>query len=247
MEITKEIFDLDKMKSTVTGLYNIDIYSFEKQVNKYIISEYKKKRFIKFSNRDKCVSVIDSNKLKFNTKTLKDELDYMCALYNVKKKTFMDTLEKIFETLNLDEKILSRRINELSRSEAYKFYLSINTIINKDVYIFNDFTKYLDRNEIKDFLKLIDILKANEKIIFISDSDINIIYNYTKNMIYEKYNELFLVDTTQFLTDVNLLREENIPIPTLVKITYLARKNKNVMLSYHKDVRDIMTDIYKHV
>ncbi len=244
MEITNKLLDLQKTKSTVIGLYNIDVNSFSKELNKYLSNNHNKK--VRF-NKMKYVSIIDSNKLKFNTKSIKDEIDYMCALYKVRKKTFRDTLEKMLEALNLDNDILNRKINELSRSESYKLYLSINAIINKDAYIFNDFTKYLDRNGIKDFFKLIDILKANEKIIFIADKDINIIYNYTKNMIYDKKDELYFVDTTTTLTDVNELIKENLPIPTLVKITYLARNDKNVRLSYHKDVRDIMKDIYKHV
>ena len=30
-------------------------------------------------------------------------------------------------------------------------------------------------------------------------------------------------------------------------ITYLARKDKEVKIDYHKDIRDIIKDIYKHV
>ena len=174
-------------------------------------------------------------------------LSYVRILNRVKKKAFDDTLKKIFDTLNLDLEVLNRRINELSKSELYKFYLSINTIINKDVYIFNEFTRFLDKNGIKDFIKLVNILKANDKVVFIVDSDINVIYNFTRSMIYEKNDKFYLVDTTNTLTDVNMLIKENLPIPTLVKITYLARNDKNVRLSYHKDVRDIMKDIYKHV
>lgn len=248
MEITNKLFSYEKMKSTVIGLYKLDIYSFSKSINNCILKEHNNKnRFRNISNKKKCISIIDSSKIEFHTKTVKDELRYVRLLNKVKKMPFDDTLKKIFETLDLDLEILNRKIKELSRSELYKLYLSINTMINKDVYIFNDFTRYLDKNGIKSFLKLIDILKANDKVIFIADSDINVMYNYTKSMIYEKNDKLYLLDTSKALTDVDILIKEDLPIPTLVKITYLARNEKNVRLSYHKDVRDIMKDIYKHI
>ena len=42
------------------------------------------------------------------------------------------------------------------------------------------------------------------------------------------------------------MKENVIPMPYITKVTYLA-KNKKVKLTYHKDVRDIIKDIYKHV
>ena len=47
-------------------------------------------------------------------------------------------------------------------------------------------------------------------------------------------------------TSTKLMKENVIPMPYITKVTYLA-KNKKVKLSYHKDVRDIIKDIYKHV
>ena len=43
-----------------------------------------------------------------------------------------------------------------------------------------------------------------------------------------------------------IIKDKIVPIPYISEVTYLA-KNKKVKLSYHKDVRDIIKDIYKHV
>ena len=36
-------------------------------------------------------------------------------------------------------------------------------------------------------------------------------------------------------------------IPEIIEFTYLAKKKKSVKIDYHKDIRDIIKDIYKHV
>ena len=45
----------------------------------------------------------------------------------------------------------------------------------------------------------------------------------------------------------DILESNGIKVPTLIEITDLAKKNKNIKLFYHTDVRDIIKDIYKHV
>ena len=50
----------------------------------------------------------------------------------------------------------------------------------------------------------------------------------------------------EIFTSDELMKENVIPMPYITKVTYLAKKKK-VKLSYHKDVRDIIKDIYKHV
>ena len=45
----------------------------------------------------------------------------------------------------------------------------------------------------------------------------------------------------------DFLKKNRINITKIVEFTYLAKKKKNIKIDYHKDVRDIIKDIYKHV
>ena len=54
-------------------------------------------------------------------------------------------------------------------------------------------------------------------------------------------------NTKDILTDVEILINNNIDVPKLPLLTYLAKIKKNIKLFYHYDVRDIIKDIYKHV
>ena len=44
-----------------------------------------------------------------------------------------------------------------------------------------------------------------------------------------------------------MLRKSTFDIPDIVEFTHKAKKTKKVKIDYHKDIRDIIKDIYKHV
>ena len=52
--------------------------------------------------------------------------------------------------------------------------------------------------------------------------------------------------TADIYQNINLLKDNKIEIPDLVRFTMLA-KNKKVKLSYHRDILDLIKDVYKHV
>ena len=67
-------------------------------------------------------------------------------------------------------------------------------------------------------------------------------------MIFVKNNKVLLEGKTdEVYQRVNYLQRNGFDIPDIVLFTYLARKKKNVNISYHKDIRDIIKDIYKHI
>ena len=222
------VLDLEEedLKANIIGLYNVDVYEFSREISpEDIIIPWKKN-----------YSIIDSRNIKFYTKTVKDEINRMCRINSIKDKSFKKTIN-----------IIKRKISEISTSDMYKLDLVLKTAVSKEFYVFNDFTRYLDRNGIKCFLRLLSLLRANEKTIFIADSDINVLYNYTNIIVYQEGYDFKAINIDQQFINDKIFSDNNIPFPTLVEITSLARKNKNVRLSYHKDVRDIMKDIYKHV
>lgn len=227
----------EDLKANIIGLYNIDAYEFSREISpEDIIIPWKKN-----------YSIIDSRNMKFYTKTVREEINRMCRINSIKDKSFKKTIERLFEILDLDINIIKRKVSEISTSDMYKLDLVLKTAISKEFYVFNDFTRYLDRNGIKCFLRLLSLLRANEKTVFIADSDINVLYNYTNIIVYQDGDDFKAINVNQQFVNDKIFSDNNIPFPTLVEITSLARKNKNVRLSYHKDVRDIMKDIYKHV
>ena len=131
---------------------------------------------------------------------------------------------------------INRYINTLSTSEKTLLTLSISLIFNPEIIILEDAYLGLDRKNTMKlnilFNKLID--DYNIKIILI-DKDINKLYKYTNHIYYK--NKL-VNNKDLYLEDVD---EETISFIKKVK------DMKNIKLTYYKDVRDIIKDIYKSI
>ena len=66
-------------------------------------------------------------------------------------------------------------------------------------------------------------------------------------MIFVKNNHTVLEgDTNESYTRVDFLKRQGFSIPDIVEMTYKAKKTKGVKIIYHKDIRDLIKDIYKH-
>lgn len=182
---------------------------------------------------------ICNDNLFFAAKTVKDEL----VLFDNLDNDLTSSLIHITEY----EDFLDKKIDELSSSE--KIFLNIIRNINLDnkIIILDDIFKYLDYNNQKKIRFMLDKLKENDYIIFITSSDVNLLYMHADySIVWNK--KMFMFDKCdKVYTDVEMLLENKFSIPTLSMITYKAKKDKNVKLYYRKDVRDIIKDIYKHV
>ena len=74
------------------------------------------------------------------------------------------------------------------------------------------------------------------------------LYKYTKRIIMLKDSTVFLEgDTKEVYLDVDKLDKNGFDIPEIVKFVSIAKKKKNVKIDYHRDIRDLIKDIYKHV
>ena len=156
--------------------------------------------------------------------------------YNLEIKNELKKIKDSLKLSFLNHLDINRYINTLSTSEKTLLTLSISLIFNPEIIILEDAYLGLDRKNTMKlnilFNKLID--DYNIKIILI-DKDINKLYKYT-NHIY--YNNKLVKNKDLYLEDVD---EETISFIKKVK------DMKNIKLTYYKDVRDIIKDIYKSI
>ena len=165
------------------------------------------------------------------------------SLKNPEKK-MLDSLKIV--SLNID---LNRSIYSLSTSEKKHLQIAISLLSNPDILIIEEPFKDFDIKNEKKIILLLQKIKEQYKktIIFVSD-DSTMLYKYTNNIIIFR-NKKIIVEgpTTEVFKRVDFLKRNKIEIPKIVEFTYLAKKNKFIKLDYHKDIRDIIKDIYKHV
>lgn len=207
------------------------------KITKDNINEYRKK----ISYVDRKIKTHQHNVLNIMT-------DYIVKNNLVIK----DPIKKIKDSLKiigLDENILNKDIVNLSSSEKKLLQISLSLLSNPDIIILDEPFKFLDKQNEKILVILLQRLKEQfKKTIIISTDDSNKLYQYTKEMIFLKNDEIFLTGpTNELYLRVDYLKRNKFEIPDTVEFTYIAKKKKEVKIDYHKDVRDIIKDIYKHI
>lgn len=195
------------------------------------------------------ISIVKPYKQLTFTKTV---LDYMNYIITSKNLIIKNPNKKIIDSLRivgLDEKILLRDIVTLSSSEKELIQISVSLLSNPEVIIItNQFLKFDLKNQKKIYMLLQRLKEQYKKIIIIVTDDANIIYKYSTRVIVIKNNKI-LADNNEkdVFCKVEMLKKSKFDIPKIVDFTHIAKKNKKVKLDYHKDIRDIIKDIYKHV
>lgn len=205
--------------------------------NKKLIGIYSTKSIINLfdQNNKKITNFININNISTN-KTIYEYMIDIIRSYNLEIKNELKKIKDSLKLSFLNHLDINRYINTLSTSEKTLLTLSISLIFNPEIIILEDAYLGLDRKNTMKlnilFNKLID--DYNIKIILI-DKDINKLYKYT-NHIY--YNNKLVKNKDLYLEDVD---EETISFIKKVK------DMKNIKLTYYKDVRDIIKDIYKSI
>ncbi|MBO5121015.1 MAG: ATP-binding cassette domain-containing protein [Bacilli bacterium] len=211
--------------------------------------------------------IVDENKItKDNIKEHQRKVSFVTAIksaqiniYNImveyiKRNNLIikDPIKKIKDSLKivgLEDNILNKNIYETSTSEKKLLSFAIYLLSNPEVLIIEEPFKCLDKQNEKKIIMLLQRLKEQfKKTIIIISEDSNILYKYTNEMIFVKNNEILITGKTEELyLKVEYLKKNRFDIPEIVEFTHLAKKKKEVKIDYHKDVRDIIKDIYKHI
>ena len=176
-------------------------------------------------------------------------MDYIINYYHLQIKNIDKKEHDSLKIVGLDTNMLDRNITTLSKSEQKKVPIAIGLLSNPDVLIFDDLFQYLDNKSRKKIMMVLTKLKEQyHKIIIIGSNNADMLYQYTTKMLFVKNKRIFLEGTTEETYErVDYLKRNGYKIPEIVQFTYKAIKKKKVKIDYHKDIRDIIKDIYKHV
>ena len=195
------------------------------------------------------VAMIKQNPFdQFFTSNPKDEIMFLISRLSYQPKNIDKKINQALEIVGLNSEILNKNLEELTIGEKKLFQIAISLIYNPDVIIFDETFTSLDRNNKRKIIKLIKELKNKyNKTVIISSNDYDLLYELTDNIVILRRNRLLASGkTTEIYQNVDFLKENRIDIPNLVKFTMLARQ-KNIKLSYHRDILDLIKDVYRHV
>lgn len=198
----------------------------------------------------KKISKVENKFHKINyLNTVKEHMDYIIQYYHLQIKNIDKKEKDSLKIVGLDQGILDRNITTLSKSERKKVQIAISLLSNPDMILLSDPFCGLDIKSIKKLMMVFNKLKDQfQKIIVIGTNDSDILYQYTTKILFVKNKRIFLeAKTEEGYERVDYLKRNGFKLPDRVLFTYKAIKKKKVKIEYHKDIRDIIKDIYKHV
>lgn len=181
--------------------------------------------------------------------SVKDYFLYIIRQNEINTKDDQHKINTALKIVGLDTKYKERKLINLSSSEKKLIQIAINLLSNPDIILFHEPFKKLDLKHEKTLIMLLQRMQEQYgKIIVIATSNSNILYKYTKNIIILKNKKVLLSGPTkEGYMRVDYLKKNKFDIPKIVEFVYKARKDKNVKIDYHQDIRDLIKDIYKHV
>ena len=179
---------------------------------------------------------------------------YECMYLEIKRRQMdlKDPKKKILDSLkivDLDIPYLNRNIRDLSSSERKLLQIGMALMTNPEVIILKEPFKVMDKKtERRIFLFLQKIRDVYDKTIIIASDDSCRLYSFTTHLIIEKNHKVLVEgETKEIYQRVEYLKKNKIQLPEIVEFTYAAKKEKAAKIDYHRDIRDLIKDIYKHV
>ena len=194
------------------------------------------------------VSMIRQNfQSQFFTNNVKEEMMFLISRLSYQPNDINKKMDQALKMVGLSEKILTKNIDTLTTGEKKLLQIAVSIIYNPDIIIFDEPFVELDRINSKKIIKLIKALKETyNKTIIIVSNNVNLLYEITDNIVILRRGHILASGETTSVYQSNSILKEDIDIPDLIKFINLA-KSKKVKLSYHRDIRDLIKDVYKHV
>lgn len=184
----------------------------------------------------------------FFTTTVEEEMKYIMNYYHYDGKDIQKRMSDSLKMVHLSETFLKRRFDTLSNSEKCLAKIACSLLMNPKIILLDEPFVGLDRSSKKSLIKLFQKLRdQKDRLIIIASNDVDLLYEFTDQiLILENGTVLRMDDTLKIFRDTSFMENHGFDIPNLVHFTNLA-KTRKVKLSYHRDILDLIKDVYKHV
>lgn len=159
-------------------------------------------------------------------------------------------IEEALTMVGLKKINFQKKLIDLSKCETKLVQLATILLSNPNVIILDSYIEIFDTRLKKKIITLLNQLveKYKKSIVLITNNS-DIIYKYTNYIFIVKNNKILIEGNSNkvFSNNVQELIDKGIEIPEIVMFSYKANLLKNIKLNYHKDIRDLIKDIYKKV
>ncbi len=185
----------------------------------------------------------------FFLKTIEEYIAFLLQYYKLDMKDPKKKVLSAFKMVGLSSSYLKEELATLSASEQKLLQIAIALLSNPEVLILDEPFAKLDFNAQKKIKRLLLKLKERyHKTIIIASSNSDLLYTWTEEMFFLKnYTILKQGKTEELYQNVKFLTRYHYDIPEIILFTEKVKREKGIQLNYHKDIRDLIKDVYKHV
>lgn len=181
--------------------------------------------------------------------TVEEYMKFFLKYYHIPVKNIDKKMKDSLKMVGLDNSYLTVNMEKISKGEMKLIQIALCLLSNPKVILLEEPFLHLETFSQKKLMNLFRMLKEKyNKTIVIMSCDNNLLYENTDYLIVLGNHTCIKTGRTQeIFQDVPFLIANDLEIPVLVYFTYKVKNEKNIRLSYHKDIRDLIKDIYKHV
>jgi len=204
-----------------------------------LISSIKKSNQIK--GNQKTFMIFENSDDQIFNQTVKEEILYGLSEENI---DLNDLLTKVL----LDESILPKSFNYLSKTEKKKVVFASMLATNPDIVLIDNFFNQIDLETQKNFISILKRLQFDEhKIIILADQNIDLLYEIVDEIIVLNDEILLSGNKFEVFENKDKFGELELELPFYIEFTDYVSANKNVKLFYRDRVTDIVKDVYDNV
>lgn len=185
----------------------------------------------------------------FFCNTVGEEIAFAQKIFEPKNKNIKDKVIKVLKMVGLDESYIKRSPFSLNGGEKRRVAIASVLISNPKLLILDEPTIGLDNNSKKRLIKILKTLKNRYfKTIIIVTHDIDMLYEIVDNVIVLNNGEIIKVgNKMDVFCDTEVLKNNNTPIPSIIKLERLIYDKTGIDLGYCSDINTLVRRIVGNI
>ena len=212
-------------------------------VGKYNLTDRRKLNFTRY--RYDVGLVYQFPDKQFFCNTVGEEIAFSEKIYDKKHKSLKNKVINVLKMVGLDETYINRSPLKLNGGEKRRIAIASVLISNPKLLIMDEPTIGLDNNSKKRLMKLLKALKEkHNKTIIIVTHDVDMLYEIVDNVIVlNKGNIVKTGSKIDVFKNVELLDENNTPVPNIIRIEKMIYDKTGVDLGVCSNINSLVTRI----
>ena len=181
--------------------------------------------------------------------TVEEYLHYVLSSYQIPCQNEAKKIKDALKLVGLKSQILMFPISCLSKTEEKLLSLATSLIVNKEVLLLENPFRGLDMKKAKKVFRILEKLKETyQKTIIFTTDDCEEIYQYSDKVVILKEGKVLSTGSVEEVySQGDFFKKYEVPIPKAIAFASYVRDEKKVNLDYHKDIRDLIKEIYRKV